>query len=68
MRPGLEVVETPEMLRVQATSRGTISMWAYGMSPALLINTMGSYAGTVIVPERTQFLTIACDGKWSLTQ
>ena len=34
----------------------------------VLINTMGSYAGTVIVPEGTQLLAIGCDGNWSLTQ
>ena len=68
MRPGLEALDVPKVLKVQATSRGNIGVWAYGASPALLVNTIGSYAGTVIVQAGTQFLAINCDGHWSLAQ
>jgi hypothetical protein len=67
VRPELGMLEQPQVLRVQATSRGHVAMWAYGMTPALLINNSGSYSGTVIVPAGTQLLAFTCGGPWTLS-
>lgn len=68
MREDLTTLEAPLVLAFSTDTSGLTSMGALGMTPTLLINTIGSYSGTVIVPAGTQFLTLRCDGAWDLSR
>jgi len=67
MSRDLALTDEAQVTRIEAVSAGNFNIWAYGMSPSLLVNTIGAYTGTVIIPQGTQLLAITCEGHWSLS-
>jgi len=67
MSADLQPTTTARIVRIEASGSDNLTVWAYGGPPDLLVNVIGAYSGTVVVPRDTQFLAITCDGSWSVT-
>ncbi|USQ79192.1 hypothetical protein NF556_16450 [Ornithinimicrobium faecis] len=53
----------PAQLTVDGSD--VVAFWAYGSNPSLLVNAVGPYTGTVLIPAGTQFTTLSCSGRWN---
>ncbi len=67
MGADLQPTVSAQIVQIEARGDGNFTVWAYGGSADLLVNVIGAYSGTVVVPRDTQFLAITCNGSWSLT-
>lgn len=57
---------SPDTAEISHTGESNFVVQAYGNSRRLLVNEIGSYSGTVIVPQDTIVLEIVADGRWQI--
>jgi len=57
---------SPDTAEISHTGESNFVVQAYGNSRRLLVNEIGNYSGTVIVPQDTLVLEIVADGRWQI--
>lgn len=57
---------SPDTADISHSGESNFVVQAYGSSSRLLVNEIGAYSGTVIVPRDTLVLEIVADGRWQL--
>jgi hypothetical protein len=57
----------PDLMTVDASSAtGELSIWSYGRTEDLLVNTTAPYMGTVAIPKDAAGLGVKASGPWSI--
>lgn len=57
---------SPDTAEISHTGESNFIVQAFGNSRRLLVNEIGNYSGTVIVPQDTFVLEVQADGRWQL--
>lgn len=58
---------SPDTAKISHSGSSNFVVQAYGRSHRLLVNEIGNYSGTVVVPQDTLVLEVVADGRWQLT-
>lgn len=57
----------PDLLKVDGSKlKANVIVWAYSSKRSLVVNEIGPYSGTVILPKDAHFLVINATGEWSM--
>lgn len=56
----------PDTAEISHSGESNFVVQAYGNSRRLLVNEIGNYSGTVIMPQDTLVLEVVADGRWQL--
>lgn len=57
---------SPDTAEISHSGESNFVVQAYGNSRRLLVNEIGNYSGSVIVPQDTLVLEVVADGRWQL--
>jgi len=62
----LSFLPSATIARIVGAGEGNIIVWAQGEVATLLVNAIGPYEGTVLIPAGSQYLTIKAEATWSI--